>query len=257
MTRYSVVIPVYDSASFLNRIVEQVRRFFETKGLGYEILLVNDGSTDDTWKACVALAGGGATAIDLKRNFGQHTALMCGIALARGDWIVTMDDDLQNNPSDIDALIAAAAAEGADLVFGRYRVKRVPIIRQAASSLVKSMIRELCGAPRGLAVGNFRLFHRSLVPAMLKIGGARPNINCLALLSARRATDALVEHHPRAEGKSGYDLWRLFKLAYVTLEEYGIKPRLRAITGGKPRSFAPEGYIANIITSQVRSGNAA
>ena len=132
--KYSVVIPVYNSEPSLREVTEGIARFFEGGRLDYEIILVNDGSRDASWEVLKTLARSNSRilAVDLLRNYGQHTANLCGFHHATGDYLITMDDDLQNPPGEIAKLIAKVR-EGYDLVIGRYRVKQHGLIRHLGS----------------------------------------------------------------------------------------------------------------------------
>jgi hypothetical protein len=229
----SVVIPVYNSAAILPETVARLRRFFAERALDYEIVLVNDGSRDRSWQVIEALAEADPhlRALDLVRNMGQHVALLCGIGEARGEYVVTMDDDLQNEPDQIAHLIARAA-EGCDLVFGRYRAKQHDAWRRLGSTAMRMLIRRICAAPPDLYVSNFRLLRREVVERMLAMATTRPNVSCLALLCARRPGDAEVDHRPRREGRSGYTLRRLAALMLNTLFEYSVLPLWAAAGSG-------------------------
>jgi polyisoprenyl-phosphate glycosyltransferase len=117
LTKYSVVIPVYNSEKIVRRTVEQVHLFFAERGLAHEIVLINDGSKDASWMVIAELAQtfSEVVAINLLKNYGQHSANLCGFRASTGDYVITMDDDLQNPPEEISKLVEKAA-EGYDLV---------------------------------------------------------------------------------------------------------------------------------------------
>lgn len=124
--KYSVVIPVYNSEKLVAETVMETVAFFKKNGLPhYEIMLVNDGSPDNSWAIISDLAKTvpGVRAINLLKNYGQHTAVYCGIINATGDYIITMDDDMQNPPEEIIKLIVKIQ-EGYDLVFARFEQKQ-------------------------------------------------------------------------------------------------------------------------------------
>lgn len=248
--KYSVVIPVYNSAKILAKTVARVHRFFAEQALSYEIVLVNDASTDNSWQVALSIAHSGphVIAMNFAHNLGQHAALLCGISAARGEYLITMDDDLQNDPAEIAHLIGAAK-DGSDLIFGRYRVKHTSAFRRFGSFLMRNCVHWICGTPAGLRISNFRMFSRDIATGMLAMAGERPNINCLALFNAQRPRDVLVEHHPRPEGKSGYDLSRLAGLMLGTLAEYVLAPRIRQLLGETPPHFHPARHVAQIVQS--------
>ncbi|HEV2436247.1 MAG TPA: glycosyltransferase family 2 protein, partial [Verrucomicrobiae bacterium] len=134
---FSVVIPVYNSAAIVAETVSQVRAFFLSQGYRYEIILVNDGSEDGSWNVVSGLARkfSGVVGINLLKNYGQHNANLCGFRESKGDYVITMDDDLQNPPAEIGKLIEAAR-QGHDLVVGRFESKQHRFIRRLGSRVV-------------------------------------------------------------------------------------------------------------------------
>ena len=226
LPEYSVVIPAYNSAAILPRLTSKLEAFFAARGATREIILVNDGSADDTWQMIAALcaANPNIVGLGLSRNFGQHAALLCGLAEARGRWVVTMDDDLENDPDDIGKLIAEAV-NGHDLVFGRYPTGRHRGLRRLGSATMRALICYLCHAPRGLYVSNFRLMRREVVDRMLARSTGWSNVSCLALHSANCPADAEVDYRPRPEGRSQYTLLRLARLMLRTVAAHAVSGR--------------------------------
>ena len=134
---YSVVVPVFNSAPVVGRTIDRIVETFEAEGLAYQLVLVNDGSRDGSWDviAAKARANPHLVAVDLLRNFGQHHANLAGFRETIGDYVITMDDDLQN-PPDQALLLIEKAMEGHDVVFGRFDRKRAPFYRRTGSSLI-------------------------------------------------------------------------------------------------------------------------
>ena len=123
----SVVIPVYRSRETIAPLVERLLAVVRQVPVTAEIILVNDGSPDDTWSVVHQVQQAHpheVLAINLMRNFGQHNALMCGFRHARGEYVVTMDDDLQNPPEEIPKLLQYIRQTGLDLVYGQYAGKQ-------------------------------------------------------------------------------------------------------------------------------------
>ena len=128
---YSVVIPVFNSEGVVAETVVRTIKFFEEKDYKYEIILINDGSSDNSWNVISDLAQTNKSikAINLLHNYGQHNANLCGFRESSGDYIVTMDDDLQNPPEEISKLIEAAS-EDYDLVIGKFKEKKHSFFRR-------------------------------------------------------------------------------------------------------------------------------
>jgi glycosyltransferase involved in cell wall biosynthesis len=203
--RYSVVIPVYNSASIVGATIEQAKTFFERRHLSYEIVAVNDGSRDGSWEVLrqAAVSGCTVTAISLAANRGQHTATLCGIAHATGAFVVTLDDDLQQPPAEIARLIEKAE-EGHDLVCGRFRQDR-GTVRRIASWVVGSLDRALFRKPGGFVFTSFRLLRRDVVDRLCDCRLPDPYLRGLLVRCASSPANAWVEHLPRTVGRSGYN----------------------------------------------------
>lgn len=230
---YSVVIPVYNSQDIVGETLRRTAAFFEARGLSYEIVAVNDGSRDGSWAALEAAAreNPAIVAIDLLRNSGQHNANLCGFRAARGEWIVTMDDDLQNPPEEIAHLIDKAR-EGHDLVIGRFHTKQHASYRRLGSRLVRWINQRVFGQERDLVLSNFRLVHRDVVDRVCAYRGPFPYIPGLCLRYSGSRANAPVEHHPRRIGTSNYDLRRILVLLSTILFNYSSFPlRLVAAMG--------------------------
>ena len=222
---YSVVIPVFNSEGTVRKTVEDTVAFFESQGLAYEIILVNDGSQDDSWTVVkgLALANPRITAVNLLRNYGQHNANLCGFRHATGDYVITMDDDGQNPPGEIIHLIRSAA-EGNDLVFGRYRAKEAHPIRILGSWIIGLINRRIFGQPSDLTVSNFRIIRRDVVDRICASRQSFPYITGLALINSRLRANVPVLHRAREQGGSNYTLARVFRLVMTILFSYSLFP---------------------------------
>jgi polyisoprenyl-phosphate glycosyltransferase len=224
------VIPVYNSAQIVGHTIDRTVGFFETSGLDYELIIVNDGSRDRSWEVVRDKAGENPRikAINLLRNSGQHTAILCGLQHSSGDYVVTLDDDLQNPPEEIQHLINKAA-EGHDLVFGKFYVKQHGLIRRLGSWTIGMLNRWMFGCSDELTVSNFRLIRRDVVDRICAYRTTYPYITGLSLMLSARPANAMVEHHPRLSGKSSYNIVRLLKLVLLILFNYSVFP-LRVVS---------------------------
>jgi len=231
--RYSVVIPVYNSEQIVGTTVDRVVETFTAAGLDHEIVLVNDGSSDDSWEVIAEKARTlpQVVALDLLRNYGQHQANLAGLREATGDWVITMDDDLQNPPDQALLLIDAALA-GHDVVFGEFESKQHAGHRRLGSRLVSAINRRVFHQPEDLVVSNYRILHRDVVDRICASRTAHPYITGQALLYSRRPGNVTVRHEPRAVGKSNYNLIRILRLVLTILFSYSSYPlRLLALIG--------------------------
>jgi len=213
---YSVVVPVYNSEKTLPELCDRISATFQKMGAAFEIVLVNDSSSDGSWEAIRQLKNDKnlqITAISLRKNFGQHKALLCGFQFARGEYIITIDDDLQFFPEDIEKLVAESKRSNADLVYGYYKNERQhSSIRKAGSAFV-AIIFEKFGNTSGQG-SSFKLIHRSVID---KIKDYNHSFTFLDEILSWHTTSigyAEVHHAPRRQGQSGYSI---FKLVLLTL----------------------------------------
>lgn len=229
--KFSVVIPVYNSEKIVAETVLQTIQFFESKDYRHEIVLVNDGSTDSSWGVISDLATDHehVKAINLLHNYGQHNANLCGFQAAEGDFVITMDDDLQNPPAEIDKLIDVAL-EGNDLVIGRFKEKKHSLFRRLGSKAIGQINRKVFHSEKGLVLTNFRIIRRDVIDRVCSYKSRLPYIPGLVIMFSSERKNVLVEHHPRKEGKSNYSIFRIANLVFTILFNYSSLP-LRVMGG--------------------------
>jgi glycosyltransferase involved in cell wall biosynthesis len=225
------VIPVFNSVDVVGTTIDRVTEVFHTAGLRHQIVLVNDGSRDGSWEVIAerARTSSNIVALNLLRNYGQHHANVAGMREATGDYVITMDDDLQNPPEQA-LLLVEQAVRGHDLVFGRFERKQAAGYRRLGSSLVSLLNRRIFGQPPGLAVSNFRILRRDVVDRICASRTAHPYITGQALMFSTNATDVLVRHDARPVGTSNYSAPRILSLVLAILFSYSVFP-LRAAAG--------------------------
>ncbi len=228
---YSAVVPVYNSESSLDTLVERLAATLAGMGGDYEIILVNDGSHDHSWEVIRRLAGEFqfVRGINLMRNYGQHNALLAGSQRAKHQVIITLDDDLQNPPEEIPRLVAKLS-EGYDVVYGKPVKRSHEAWRNLSSRIIKSVLKVVLGTEMGGHSTAFRAFRADLRRGFATFAGAELSIDVLLSWSAARVTHVTVEHHPRRSGKSGYTFAKLMKLAFELLTGYSALP-LRIASG--------------------------
>ncbi len=223
--KYSVVIPVYNSEGIVAETLNATARFFEQRGLDYEIIAVNDGSRDGSWEVIRerAQANPHIIAMNLLKNYGQHNANMAGFRQAVGDWVVTMDDDMQNPPEEIAHLIDKAE-EGCDLVIGRFRQKKHVFYRRVGSLLIKAINERIFKKEKDLVLTNFRLIRRDVVDRVCGYHTSYPYIPGLSLMFSNHRANAWVEHRPRTVGQTNYSLTKIIALVATILFNYSSYP---------------------------------
>ncbi|HEX6861213.1 MAG TPA: glycosyltransferase family 2 protein, partial [Thermoanaerobaculia bacterium] len=208
----SIVIPVYGSP-VLEELADRVEAVFrERPGDACEIVFVDDRSPDPaTWPTLERLARERewVRAVQLTRNFGQQAATLCGLREARGEVIVTLDDDLQHDPRDIPKLLAHA---GHDIVIGQFERKRHSLFRRTASRIKGFFDRILIGKPRGIQLSSFRLLGRTVVDGILSIRTPHPFLPALMFHVSKDVVGVPVGHAARREGRSGYTVGKLLRV---------------------------------------------
>jgi glycosyltransferase involved in cell wall biosynthesis len=231
----SVVVPVYNGAATLPELVARLRAALAGRAPDAEILLVNDGSRDATWQAIAELAAEPrrprVRGIDLRRNYGQHNALLCGIRAAAGAVVVTLDDDLQHPPEEIPRLLDALSGE-VDVVYGTPLAEQHGLLRNLASRATKLVLRGAMGAEIAGRVSAFRAFRAELREAFAQYGNPYVSIDVLLSWATNRFAAIEVRHQPRREGRSGYTLRTLVRHALNMITGFSIGPlRLASAIG--------------------------
>lgn len=228
---YSVVVPVYNSEKTLRELCDRIVATFQKINGSYEIVLVNDSSADGSWNVIRDLKNNAMyniTAVSLRKNFGQHKALLCGFQFARGEYIITIDDDLQFFPEDITVLIDESKKNNADLVYGYYKSERQHSnIRKLGSAFV-SIIFEKFGNTSGQG-SSFKLIHRSVIDKIKDYNHSFTFLDEILSWHTTSIAWAEVQHAPRREGQSGYSIFKLILLTLNLIFGYTTIP-LRFMT---------------------------
>jgi glycosyltransferase involved in cell wall biosynthesis len=229
----SVVIPVYNGAKTIGELVGELAAL-SIRG-GHEIVLVNDGSRDNSLAVCRDLMRNcpvPLTVVALARNFGEHNAVMAGLRAARGAWVVTMDDDLQNPPGEVVRLLEYAQSTGKEAVYTWYGTKEHAAWRNLGSRFTNDVADLLLDKPKGLYLSSFRCLSAFVVEHVTRYAGPFPYIDGLVLQVTQNIDRIEVKHLPRAEGRSNYTLRRLIRLWLNMFVNFSVMPlRLSTLTG--------------------------
>lgn len=231
----SVVVPVYRSEKLLYTLVETVRRELDSAGYRerYEILLVNDASPDASWQMITGLARAQACVrgISLRRNFGQHNAVMAGFNHVRGRIIVVMDDDMQHPPQALGNMIQTIE-NGRNVCYTRYRNRQHAGWKKLGSRFNGWMAGYLLQKPEGLYMSSFKALSRTLVDEIISYKGPYVYIDGLILDLTRNIATIAVDHLKRPQGKSNYNLARLISLWLRMATGFSVLPlRLACLAG--------------------------
>jgi undecaprenyl-phosphate 4-deoxy-4-formamido-L-arabinose transferase len=220
----SLVVPVYNEEKTVEEVYRQSVSALESLGQPYEIIFVDDGSTDGTWKTLERLHEGNADlrAVRLKRNFGQHPAMHAGLVRARGEVVVTMDGDLQNSPADLPKLVAAVEA-GADVASGRRPIRQDSWGRTLPSKLINGMLRRFTSAEISDFGCAFNAYSRDALTPVIGVIGKQKFTKALVLSAGASVVEVELDHRARA-GRSRYSPLRLTRLALHVLAGFWPQP---------------------------------
>ena len=230
----SIVIPVYNEQANLPELIKRCLAVGNTFGFDFELILVNDGSVDDSARIIRSAADrdpGHVVGVLLNRNYGQHAAVLAGLATARGDIIVTLDADLQNPPEEIPKLLEAAA-RGHDVVGGVRRRRQDTAFRRIASRNMNRILRRITGVSVGDYGCMLRAYRRDIVDAILQCADRSAYVPALANSFAGNLCEVTVEHAERRAGESKYRLWSLVNLYFDLMVSASTGPlRMLSIVG--------------------------
>jgi undecaprenyl-phosphate 4-deoxy-4-formamido-L-arabinose transferase len=250
----SIVVPVFNANGALPALTERLRGAIGS--FDYELILVNDGSADDSWlRICeVAQTDPRIRGINFARNFGQHNALLAGIRAARGATIVTIDDDLQNPPEEIPKLLAKLG-EGFDVVYGSATERQHGWMRAAATRLTKWSLKAAIGSDVAMQVSAFRAFRTDLRRAFSDFQGPYVSIDALLGWGTAKFAAVPVRHDPRMVGQSNYGFVRLATHALNVLTGFTTRPLRIATLIGIAFTFVGLGILTLVVVRYFIGGD--
>jgi glycosyltransferase involved in cell wall biosynthesis len=232
----SIVIPVYCGEKTISELTMQIKLALgnrDNQEISYEIIFVCDQSPDNSWNMILdlALRHSEVRGILLGTNVGQHNALMAGFSHAKGEIIVTMDDDLQHSPNDIMALITEVRA-GKDVVYANFITRKHALWKIAGSCINNIVASHLINKPKNLYLSPFRALKASIRDEILYYRGPYVYIDGLILSVTKNIGSVLVHHYSRYDGKSGYGLYKSISLWLKMATSFSIFPlRLTSLAG--------------------------
>lgn len=229
----SFVIPVYNSAATIGSVVHDILRLFTF--LEFEIILVNDGSQDNTEAVCKQLVEAYPQQLiflQLSRNFSEHNAVLAGLNQSCGAYVAVLDDDGQNPPAEIIRMYEAIKTGNYDTVYGFYKEKQHHWFRNLGSRFNDAVANVMLKKPRHLYLSSFKIMNRFTVDQVITYKGAFPYIDGLIFRTTQNIAQIPVEHKKRDQGQSGYTFKKLVKLWLNMFLNFSISPlRLAAIIG--------------------------
>jgi len=221
----SIVSPVYRAEKILPILVSEINLVMERIGKDYEIILVDDRSPDNSWEVMKVLSSQNPKikSIRLSRNFGQHSAIFAGLTKAKGDWVVVMDCDMQDQPKEI-AKLYKKALEGYDIVLGQRENRKDKFLKKLSSKLFYKVFNYLSGGQFNNEIGNFGIYKKKVIDSILNINDYIKFFPLFINWVGFKSTSIPIEHSSREEGKSSYSISRLLKLAFNVIISFSDKP---------------------------------
>lgn len=229
----SFVIPVFRSSESLTELFERISAVARDNSWEFEVIFVEDGGDDNSWTVIKGLAKKNINirGFQMSRNYGQHNALLCGIREARGDIIVTLDDDLQHPPEEFPKLVSKLSGE-VDVVYGPPEQEQHGLLRDLASQITKLALEGAIGATNARQVSALRAFKTRLRDTFSEYRNPTVNIDVLLTWGTTKFSAVRVRNEPRRHGRSGYTSRKLIVHALNMMTGFSTLPlQLASLTG--------------------------
>lgn len=227
----SIVSPVYKAENIIETLVSQIDIVMKKIGVSYEIILVDDRSPDNSWQKMKELKSKNQNLkiIRLSRNFGQHPTIMAGLEHTKGDWVVVMDCDMQDQPKEIEKLYHKAM-EGYDVVTARRITRKDSKMKVISSALFYKVFNYLSDMEINHEIANFGIYKREVISAVLQVKDQIKFFPLFINWVGFKNISIDIEHGKREFGSSSYSLRKLISLAFNTIVSFSDKP-LRLFVG--------------------------
>jgi undecaprenyl-phosphate 4-deoxy-4-formamido-L-arabinose transferase len=225
---YSIVVPTYRGSKTIRELFNQIRAVFDELNLTFEVIFVFDDGPDDSWKIIKELVSenaGFVKGIKLNRNFGQHNATICGFKYAAGNFIITLDEDLQHDPKDINALIQKQIENDYDVIYGKISDRKHSSFRNLTSGMLNGLLR--VGIPElHKDYSSFRLIKTSIAKETLNMNNSYTFLDGYLTWLTRHVASAPVSHRNSGAQSSSYNLKKLIEHSiniFVTFSNLPIR----------------------------------
>ena len=233
--KLSIIIPVYNSSLIISKLVDDIKKeITKIQNISnYQIILVNDCSDDNSWSEISKICNNEqfVIGVNLMKNYGQHNAIMAGINISDGDYVILMDDDFQHSPKQINKLIYKIE-DGYDVCYTNYTNNKYNSFKIFGSKLNKTISNFLLNKPKDIYLSSFKCFTKKICNEIKKYDGPFVYIDGLIFDVTKNVTSVDVEHLDRMDGKSNYNLFKLVSLWLSVLTNFSIVPlRISTITG--------------------------
>ncbi len=223
--KISFVSPVYRAENILEKLVFEINEVMETVSESFEIILVDDRSPDNSWEIMKSLSKKytQVKSIRLSKNFGQHPTIMAGLSLAKGDWVVVMDCDLQDQPKEVRKLYDKAL-EGYDAVLAKRSMRKDTFLKRMSSLLFSKIYGFFTDTKYDNEIANFGIYNRKVIDSILQVSDYIKFFPLFVKFVGFKSVSIEVEHSEREEGSSRYSLSALISLAFNTIISFSNKP---------------------------------
>jgi glycosyltransferase involved in cell wall biosynthesis len=221
----SFVSPVYKAEMILEKLVSEIQKVMSVIGTEYEIILVDDRSPDKSWNVMKKLSHDFAEvrSIRLSRNFGQHPAIMAGLSEAKGEWIVVMDCDLQDQPKEVEKLYNKIK-EGYDVVLAKRKNRQDSFLKKISSQIFSIFYGYFTDTKFDNSIANFGIYNKKVIEQVLSVNDYIKSFPLFIKWVGFNTIAIDVEHAEREEGRSSYSRSKLLSLAFNTIISFSNKP---------------------------------
>ena len=224
--KISIVIPVYNSENCIEELLRQLISCLDNLvDKTYEIILVNDYSNDDTWEKISILCktNNKIKGVNLRKNFGQDSAIMAGLNYSSGGSVIIMDDDLQHDPADIPSLLSRLE-KGYDVCYARFSSKEQSWFKKLGSWFNDKVANVVINKPKGIYLSPYKAIKLELVDEIVKYNGPYPYIDGLIFRTTQNITQVTVKHHKRHAGKGNYNLRKSISVWLKLATNFSVFP---------------------------------
>ncbi|MEZ4876071.1 MAG: glycosyltransferase family 2 protein [Flavobacterium sp.] len=221
----SIVSPIYRAENIVEKLVLEIKKEIQKLDISFEIILVDDRSPDNSWKKMIGLSKkySNVKSIRLSRNFGQHPAIMAGLSFAKGEWIVVMDCDLQDQPKEIISLYEKSK-EGYDIVLARRTNRKDSFFKKLSSKIFSKIYGFFTDTKYDNEIANFGIYNKKAIQSILQVSDYIKFFPLFVNFVGYNATSIEVEHAPRNSGSTSYSISKLISLAFNSIISFSNKP---------------------------------
>ncbi len=236
--KISIVSPVYKAEDIVDKLVFEIQKVMSSMNTTYEIILVDDRSPDNSWEKMKILSSKykEVKSVRLSRNFGQHPAIIAGLSIVSGEWVVVMDCDLQDQPKEIVKLYQKAQ-EGFEVVQARRKKREDNFLKKLSSKVFSKVYSYFTDTKYDNEIANFGIYHKKVIHSILEVSDYIKFFPLFVEFVGYKSTSIIVEHAPRDSGTTSYSFSKLVSLAFNTIISFSNKPLKLFVKFGMIISF--------------------